>query len=387
MSTKNSEKVCALVLMGGGARAAYQVGVIAGINEVIKDYRSNPFHIIIGTSAGALNAGMLASHTREWQKGVRELENFWMSMSSEKIFEVRGLRVALGGFKWVTLFALGWLFHQKPKSLLDNSALANTLKDQIDFSEIDRGIQDGCLKTFAVTSSSYSSGLHWTFYQSKSESTHPKVHVGRKVAHSEIGVSHLLASSSIPFIFPAEPISIDGNYEYFGDGSLRQSAPLSPAIHFGAEKILVIGCDNILHRNQASSNSEYPSISSIAGHALSSVFYSALDADIEHSQHITKALDSSDNSPHMTKQFTPVSILHFAPSKPISRLAEKHVQHFPKPIHNLLKVLGATKGAGAMISSYLLFEKPFIEEVINLGKQDALVRADEIIKFFTEKSE
>ena len=370
-----------LLLMGGGARAAYQVGVLVGIREILGESRSNPFKILLGTSAGALNASMLAGYAKNWHQGVYEMEYIWRTLRSSEVYETSLGKISLSGSKWIMLFMFGWLLKRRPKSFLNNTPLANTLNEVIRFDEIDSAIQNGDIDTLAVTASSYNQSGHWVFFQAnRSKSIYEKKIDHRNALQTKIENSHLLASCALPFIFPAEPLWIGTRKEYFGDGSIKQTSPLSPLIHLGADKILVIGCET--SHSRESQTVKYPSIGAIAGHSLSSMFYSALDTDIAQVHKINHAIDQLD-SPHREKTgFRRIETLLSNPSFSIQDLAEKYARTLPKPIYTLIKVIGGTSGAGAEIVSYLLFEKEFLSALIDLGKEDAYSRKDEILEFF-----
>jgi len=370
----------ALVLMGGGARTAYQVGVLSGIAEAIGERAANPFPILVGTSAGAINAAMLAGYAADWRQGVADMRHFWGLLDSSQVYEVGRLQVAAGGFRWLALLALGWLIRSRPKALLDKAPLAETLRRAIRFEAIGQAIRDGDLDALAVTAFSYSGGRNWTFYQARDERLSHEHHERRNLLQP-IAVSHLLASSAIPFVFAAEPLWNGEREEYFGDGSMRQMDPLSPAIHLGAGRILVIGVGfrgDARHRGSVG----YPSLGAIAGHTLASVFYSALEADIDQALRITQAVKTLPLELRSKFPFRPLNILSIMPSQSINALAEKHAQSFPRPIWHLLRALGGTRGAGAALSTYLLFEQPFIQALIELGRKDALAKRAELAAFF-----
>ena len=369
-----------LLLMGGGARAAYQIGVLSGINGILADKKFK-FDIVFGTSAGALNAAMLAGYSKNWHQGILETEKIWRNLHSSDVYETKLNKVISSGMKWIALFAFGWLIKNRPKSLFDNTPLANTLNKVIRLDQIDNSIKDGDIDTLAISASSYSKSGHWIFYQANEDKNlYKNTNDGRQSLNTIISNSHLLASAALPFIFPAEPIWTGNNYEYFGDGSIRQTSPLSPLIHFGADKILVIGCDS--KQSENSTKVEYPSIGAIAGHSLSSMFYSALDTDLVQAQRINDEVKLLDIENRKKIKFKEIETLYINPSFSIRDLAEKYAKKLPRTIYFLLKVIGGTTGSGAEIVSYLLFEKEFLSELIELGKTDALKNQSQILSFF-----
>lgn len=226
----------ALILTGGGARAGYQVGVLKAIRELLPEPRRNPFPILCGTSAGAVNAASMAVWAEDFGAGVENLLNVWENFSAHQVYRADPLSMGISGARWVSTLAVGWLIRHSPRSLLDNSPLRDLLQGSLDLSRIAPAIESGALHSIAITCSGYSSGQSVSFFQGRSaiEGWRRSQRIG---APSEISVDHLMASSAIPFIFPAVHL----NREWFGDGSMRQVAPVSPAIHLGAHKILVIG--------------------------------------------------------------------------------------------------------------------------------------------------
>eukprot|EP01034_Spumella_vulgaris_P029916 gene29916-37048_t len=278
------KKKTGLILSGGGARAAYQVGVLQAINEILWEEgwppSRNPFNIICGTSAGAINATALACRADNFSEGVQKLLDVWLNFSAEQVYRADSLGVIRSGARWLSLLSFGWLLRKwraaPPRSLLDNTPLVSLLHRMLDLPRLDMVLQEGLLHALAVTASSYTGGQHVTFFQTAAEIA-PWVRTQRVAMQDQIGVEHLLASSAIPFIFPATPLYLGGQHEYCGDGSMRQLAPISPAIHLGADKVLVIGAGR-LHEPaaQRTETARYPSLAQIAGHALSSIFLDSL---------------------------------------------------------------------------------------------------------------
>ncbi|MDP5007594.1 MAG: patatin-like phospholipase family protein, partial [Glaciimonas sp.] len=262
-----------LILTGGGARAAYQVGVLDAIAQILREQgwpaQRNPFDIICGTSAGAINATALACRADDFGEGIHRLMTVWQNFSVEHVYRADSLGVLRTGARWLSLLSFGWLLRQwhanPPTSLLDNTPLVTLLHRLLDLERLDKALRNGHLQALAVTASSYSSGQHITFYQSEVE-IQSWTRSQRRAIRDQISVQHLLASSALPFIFPAMPIYCEGRREYFGDGAMRQLAPISPAIHLGATKVVVVG----MSRATAASTDLpvlncYPSLAQIAG--------------------------------------------------------------------------------------------------------------------------
>src|SRR5450631_721164 len=290
----------ALILMGGGARAAYQVGVLKALAALLRDARRgldpgiaqghNPFPILVGTSAGAINAAALASRSDNFQDAVSQLVSVWENFHADQVYRSDLLGVMRSGARWLSLLSLGWFVRRslrsRPRSLLDNEPLSELLGRMIDFPRIDLALERGHLRALAVAASSYSSGRHFTFYQSLSEHDFPNK-LQRVSMRARIGLPHLLASSAIPFVFPAVPLDLSGmpggSVEYFGDGAMRQPSPTSPAIHLGAQRIMIVGVGQTGNPGALPNfdSAAYPSLAQVAGHALSTIFLDAFASDVE----------------------------------------------------------------------------------------------------------
>ncbi len=385
-----------LLLTGGGARAAYQVGVL----EAIADLRlacgagqqPNPFPIITGTSAGAINAAALACGADNFDRAVRRIARVWRQFHASQVYGADSLSVMRSGARWLTLVSLGWALarwrRMRPKSLLDNAPLEKLLVKMVPLVRLPRLIRRGHLQALAVTASSYSSGEHVTFFES-AEAVQPWVRSQRKAARDRITHEHLLASSAIPFIFPAKGIEVNDHVEYFGDGSMRQSAPIAPAIHLGAERILVIGAGRMHEpKGDAAANPtpNYPSLAQIAGHALSNIFLDALSVDVERVQRINQTLSLIPEEKRTHSALRPIELLVIAPSQRLDAVAARHVGDLPGPVRTMLGALGVTSNMadvrGAALASYLLFEAGYTQELMALGRADTLAMRAEVCRFF-----
>jgi len=372
-------KQTALVLTGGGARAAYQVGVLAAIAELLPDKRRNPFPIICGTSAGAVNAAYLATRTDQFAAGVAELRRLWRAFHAGDVYRADALGMGRSAVSWLGAMVAGWLLHKSPRSLLDNSPLRRLLTRHIDFSQIEEGILAGRLRSLSITCSGYGSGQSVSFFQGRNE-LEPWHRAQRHGSHTKLRIEHLLASSAIPFVFPAVKI----NREYFGDGSMRQVAPISPAIHLGADRILVIGAGR--HAAQEASRTAdgvYPTLAQIAGHTLSSIFLDSLWADIERIQRINKTLSLIPEQVRREQgmQLRPIEVLVISPSERLDDLAASHAASLPWPVRTLLGGIGAMNRNGGALTSYLLFERPYTRALTHLGRKDTLARRKEVLRF------
>lgn len=376
-----------LVLTGGGARAAYQVGVLKAISEFLPRQSPSPFSVICGTSAGSLNAVTLAVNALHFRKGVQYLLNIWKNSRVNDIYRADVLGVLNNSLRWIAgliLSSFGSVRFNN-MSLLDNSPLVTFLEEALPCEMIQEAIDAKVLHALSVTASGYSSGQSVTFFQGDQDikSWHRTRRVG---VPTKIEIKHLLASSAIPFFFPAVRI----HREYFGDGSMRQIAPISSALHLGADRVLVVGVatrQNGEPEHQRVKTTDYPSLAQIAGHALDSIFLDGMEVDLERLQRINRTVQFIPEGLRAEVNLRHVEVLIISPSQPLELIAERYISHLPWPIRLLLRAVGVLRGRGANLVSYLLFERYHCRDLIALGYEDARQRQAEIIRFLSPPTE
>jgi NTE family protein len=369
-----------LIMTGGGARAAYQVGVLRALSELLPREVRNPFSIICGTSAGAINAAVLAADAGNFRRAVRRLMTVWKNFHVHQVYRADPLGAARNSLHWIFTVLTGGAFARRPVSLLDNSPLVELVKRDLDFSAIERCIERGDLDAFSVTCSGYTSGQSVTFFQGRPDLQSWK-RARRIGIATPITLEHVIASSALPFIFP--PMHI--NREYFGDGSMRQIAPVSPALHLGANRLLVIGVGRQLQERplERAKNDSHPSLAQIAGHALNSIFLDSLESDLERMQRINRTIEII---PAEVLERTAYPLQHvdfrlLSPSVELERIAIHHANELPATIRILLSTVGAMRQRGSNLLSYLLFEKSYCRALIQLGYQDTMARKDDLLTF------
>ena len=366
-----------LVLTGGGARAAYQVGVVKAVRDILGNPSTNPFPILCGTSAGAINAATLAAFADNFTRAVGNLLEVWEHMRCELVYRTDVASIVRRGFRWIG--ALSWLSRQNPISLLDNAPLRDMLEKFLPFERIQEHIDAGALYAVCITASGYTSGQSVSFFQGGSglEGWERDQRIGAAVT---LKIDYLLASAALPFIFPA----IKVHREYFGDGSMRQIAPVSPALHLGADRVMVVGTGRQTADQARARSNVYPSLAQIAGHALNSIFLDSLMVDIERMERINRTLSLiPDNAlAQGAIQLRPVKVMFISPSQPIERIAARFVHELPPMVRFVLRPTGAMNRSGSNLASYLLFEEPFTRALIDLGYQDTASREAEVRAFF-----
>ncbi len=373
-----------LVLPGGGARAAYQVGVLKALAELLPQDATSPFPVIAGTSAGAINAAMLASHAQNFRAGVAYLDNLWRGIRSEQVFKTGTGTALKTGAHWLFTLLSGGMDRHNPISLLDNAPLRELLRQHIVFEQLDQAIDAGVLDALAITASGYTSARSISFFQARADLKpwHRERRFGEPV--EIMTLDHIMASVALPVIFPAVRIG----REYFGDGSMRQSAPLSPVLHLGADRVLVIALRNE-QPNRLPLEEEsvpYPSLGQIAGYLLDTLFMDSIYGDLERLQRINNTVSRISGKSGDDIPLKVIETMVITPSEDIRDIAQRHKNEFPHSVKFLLRGVGGLHKSGSQLLSYLLFEGKYCRDLIDLGMRDAQAQADKLLEFIGEKA-
>lgn len=368
-----------LVLSGGGARAAYQAGVLLAISRLLPEPERNPFPIICGTSAGAINAVAVAAGASNYRQSVRYLAQMWKQLHIHHVYDASlgyflktflqfGVAIATGGRGW-----------RNPRSVLDNAPLRDYLRQVMPFDGIQSSLQQGALQALALTASCFSTGMSVTFFEGQPGieewSRHQRVGVREKIS-----LDHLMATSAIPLIFPATQI---GQLHYC-DGAIRQMTPLSPALHLGADKLFIVG---LASQRPAAVERRVtgmaPTPAQIFGHLLNSVFVDSMSMDMERLLRVNHTLSLLEGQQDLCARTSlkPVEIFMLSPSKSLESIAYQYAHEFPPVLRFLMHGAGGTKQRGMTLATYLLFEPGYCRALITLGYQDALDQKDAIKQF------
>jgi NTE family protein len=373
----------ALVLTGGGARAAYQVGVVQAIAEITHE-RESPFKVITGVSAGAINGAYLASRADEFKLSAKGLWDLWNGLSSERIYRTDPASIAGLGSKWLSSVGMGGLVKQKRANhLLDTSPLRQLLEQELTLNRLPQLYKQNHLRGVAFSATNYITGTAISFYDGH-ESIEPWVRSTRIGVRAPLTVEHIMASSAIPVFFP--PIILSG--APFGDGCIRLTSPISPAIHLGATRVVAVGIryqrtdEQIIEMNQSMKRTEL-SIAEIGGVLLNAVFLDSLETDVERMERINRTLTlvQEDRKIHLPQNLRPIPVLTLRPSQDLGQLAKGTLKEFPTLLRFLLRGIGAKEDKGWDLLSYLAFEKSYTSQLMDLGYDDTLRKKEIILEF------
>lgn len=373
----------ALLLSGGGSRAAYQVGVLAGLRELTAPGTPNPFPIVCGTSAGAINALALATHASDLHAAVDSMLDVWAGFRSHHVMRTDWPGLLAQAWRWSRTNLLGGS-GEMTTALLDNRPLRELLDQHMRFGCIEEALQAGLLRAVSVSAFDYHSSQSVYFYQSRSRITPWRRH--RRIGvQTRLGLDHLMASAAIPLLFP--PVLL--NRRWYGDGAVRQQSPLSPALHLGASRVLVIGVTHRVGSGPAAGQPgpvikppPPPSLAQLGGHLLHSTFIDNLETDLEQLERMNFLASYQPLGMRNTSEgLRHVDVLVISPSEPLDVIAARHRNALPAGLRLFLRGSGATRSSGSDLLSYLLFEAEYCNELIELGRRDALARASDLRNF------
>jgi NTE family protein len=378
MMSRSGDGDLALVMSGGGARAAYQVGFLRCLAEHHPDLHTP---ILTGISAGALNAAYLASHPGRFRDKVETMADIWSKLTADQVFRVDTLSIARNVARWGLRLLMGQASsHIRPRSLVNPAPLRTLMERVLDppgglLKGIQTNLDSGKLKALAITASSYSTGQSISWVQSNQYEPWERAH--RKSMACEIRLDHILASASLPIFFPAVPIG----GRWYGDGGIRMTAPLSPAVHLGASRILAISSRYGRSREELERSyiNGYPPPIQVAGSLFDAIFLDVFDNDALRLERINCLLEHLP--PEKCDGLRPIELMLLRPSLDLGKLANEYEAELPHAFRYMTRGLGTKETRSNDLLSLVMFQPDYLERLIDLGYADAEARKDEIARF------
>lgn len=370
------ESKLGLVMTGGGARAAYQVGVVRAIYEIQKKEK-HLFDVITGNSAGAINSTYLASNATDWDMATINLMDLWKRLRPQNVYDLRAKTISELGMRWLGGTVLGGMTAKGSSinHLLDTEPLRKLLKREIDFHQIQKNLTDNEIYGVALSTTNYNSGSNVIFYQGSQEISDWS-RTDRFSFREDLNIDHLMASAAIPFFFP--PVKVGDSY--YGDGCIRQTTPISPAIHLGADKIIaiVVRYPHNQQRMQDLAFSPFanPNIGQISGIMLNAIFLDSLEADVERMSKINSLIKEGHKD-----EFKVIPILMLRPSRDLGKMTERLSNELPTSLRYLLKGIGVSNNEGLDVLSYLAFDQSYTVPLMDLGYEDTIKQRSQIQDF------
>lgn len=372
-------KKTGLVLSGGGARGAYQSGVLLAVQEISQSSGIPvKYDFLSGVSAGAINASSLAMNCDDMKVATENLAQLWSQLNFENVFSTDSMTMSKIGFQWLKELSIGGITGTTPgRSLLDTTPLRGLIHNNMDFNKVEKNISNGHLSALCITSIDYAKSATTTFVQGKDAL--PAWDKGRKRSErTTITTEHIMASSAIPLLFP--PVKVDDRF--FGDGAVRNHAPCSPVIYLGAEKLLVIGVrmQSSTAHEQRAANGTAPSVARVVNTILNGVLLDAVEQDVDRLRRLNEYAMAISPEQQGRVALRPLDYLFISPSADIGEMAVQKASKLPRVVRFLMKGLGSLQDASEIIS-YLLFDPEFCSDLIDIGRKDGLAHKEELIRF------
>ena len=381
-----------LVVTGGGARGAYQAGVLKRIGEIKRvQTHGNPFPIIGGASAGAINGSALAVGSDDFALATQVIARLWSELKPSDVFRCDLLSQTRTSLAWILDLSFGGIVGGgNARSLLDATPLRRYLNKHLDCDRIQDNIKRGHVYALAISATNYNSGKSYLFIQGRKG--HPMWNRSRRVTlATKITVDHVCASAAIPLVFQPVRLKIPRGTAFFGDGCVRLQQPLSPVIRLGADRVFAIGvrCENLEHQVETA-NGKDPSLAQVMGLIFNVMFLDHLATDIEHLERLNELLGNghiSESGVDGCERMRPLTQLLMTPSVDLGQLAEQHQRDMPYLIQYFVNGLARDAASCSDLSSYLLFTSNYTRALIDLGYNDASQRIDEIESFLYSPDE